>query len=220
MLVVVLCGNKKLRIMSNDKTQPGVRINSTVWKQFRQDVQDRKGGINGYLGQEVENALTEYMNASHGGDTHDRLTEIEKELRDMRALLESGEQKQKDSGVSSTTENRLREIRNRIDEETNGSPKVHNEVVELAIRQIAGSSKPTIKRYKELLQDDNELFPHPANESMYFRDASNFTQAVNALRRGGKIRQSEYDSLVEQYGMEWWKSQLPSENDIAERGVE
>jgi len=206
--------------MGDNKTQPGTRINETVWKQFRQDVRERKGAINGYLGQELERALKEYMNASEGGDTHDRLTEIEQLVRENNALLEQETQTKKDSGVSSTTENRLRQIRERIDDETNGSPKVHNEVIELAIREVAGGSKPTIKRYKELLQEDRELFPHPANNSMYFRDATNFTQAVNALTKGGKIKQSEYNELVADYGEEWWLDQLPEEDDTSERGIQ
>lgn len=205
--------------MSNDKTQPGTRISSNVWKQFRQDVQERKGAVNGYLGQELENALLEYMNASDGGDTHDRLTEIEKEVRDIRTLLEQETETKTNSGVSSTTENRLREIQDRIDEETGSSPKVHDEVVTLAIRQVAGSSKPTINRYKELLKEDRELFPHPANDSMYFRDATDFTQAVNALRRGGQVKKSTYSEIVNEYGEQWWRSQLPNE-DNAEPGFQ
>lgn len=198
--------------MSDGLTQPGVRVDADLWEAFRNFVQEQNGAVNGYLANEFENALRAYMDTSHGGDTHDRLVEIEQELRELRTLVENEEQEKKDSDVSTTTERRLEDIRDTIDDETDGSPKVHEQVVELAIRKHAGGSDPTIRRYKELLLDDRELFQHPDNESLFFRDATDFVTATNALRKGGRITQETYDEVTEAYSEDWWLAQLP-END-------
>jgi len=198
--------------MSDDSTQPGVRIDASVWNQFRQDVRDRHGTVRGHLGSEVERALKAYLDASTGGDTNDRLTNIEQELKEVRTLLESEQEKKKDSDISSTTEQRLDAIRDTIEKESDDSPKVHEQVVELAIRENAGGSDPTIRRYKQLLQNDRDLFPHAGNDSLYFRDATDFVTATNAMRKGGKIDADEYGKMLNEYSEDWWRDKLPDEN--------
>lgn len=208
--------------MSDNKTQPGVRVNESIWSEFRQDVRERKGAVKGYLGQELENAIQEYIDASHGGDTHDRLTQIEQDIAEIRATLSEREEKNKDSGLGSVTEQRLANIKDTIADEVSGDVKVHESVVELAIRQHAGGSSPTLERYKELLMEDRELFPHPANKSLFFRSASDFVLATNQLRKGGKITQDEYDELTQAYGEDWWRDRVERATDGGhdERGIQ
>lgn len=206
--------------MTNETVQPGTRIDKSVWEEFRQDVIERRGSVRGHLASEVENALQEYINASEGGDTHDRLTTIEQELRDVRTLLEEQDENKKRSSLSQTTESRLASIRDTIHDETDGSPKVHEKVVEFAIREHAGGSEPTIRRYKELLQNDNELFPHPSEDRRFFLDATDFVKATNALAKGSKISQQQYDEILADYGEDWWRSQLEAKDEQTEPGFE
>lgn len=69
--------------MGNETVQPGTEIDAQLWKQFRNDVQDRRGRVNGVLASELENAIREYVEASHGGDTIDRLERIESRLDEL-----------------------------------------------------------------------------------------------------------------------------------------
>jgi hypothetical protein len=197
--------------MADNTTQPGVRLNESVWQQFRDDVRERKGVVQGHLKHELEQALKEYINASHGGDTHDRLTEIEAQLQELTDAISEQPEKKKDSGISSVTEERLSDVRDEIDEKRSGQPKVHEDVVEMAIRNNAGSSTPTIRRYKRLLKQDRVLYPHPTEGSLYFCEAEDFTRAVNSMVKGGKIKQKTYDELVDHYGSTWWEEQLSEE---------
>jgi len=206
--------------MTNTEKQIGVKVNAELWSQFRADVEDRHGAIRGHLKHEVENALREYMDASHGGDVNDRLTRIESQLDDLTdAVSESGETK-KDSDVSATVENRLNKIRETIEREADGQPKVHEKVVELAIKEHAGKSAPTLRQYKQLLQEERDLFDHPAKDSIYFRDATEYVLAMNAMRKGGKLDGETYHDAVNEYGKEWWLAQQPEDTTDDTKGFQ
>lgn len=206
--------------MTDQQTQPGVRVSESLWTEFRQDVLDRKGTVRGHLKSELETALREYINASDGGDTHDRLRRMENKLEDIDARLSEQREKKKDSGVSSRVENKLRDVRDQIERETDGSPKVHDEVVELAIRENAGSSDPTLRKYKNLLKQDRELFEHPVNDSMWFTAPEDYVLAVNSMRKGGRIQKDTYNDILNRYGEGWWLSQQEEEPDVADRGFQ
>jgi len=199
--------------MNDGLTQIGVRFDEQLWKEFRSDVKARKGGVDGHLRTELEAALRQYLDGSDGGDLHDKVDRLDEKVETIAQAIADEEKKKKDESLSSRTENRLREIRNQIIDETDGSPKVHKEVVELAIRDNAGGSEPTIRRYKKLLQQDRELFPHPDNDRMYFTEGEDFVKATNAMRKGNRIKPDRYDELLETYGEEWWRSQLDEDED-------
>lgn len=193
--------------MSDETTQTGVQFDADLWQRFRENVRARKGGIDGHLRNELEQALRNYLDASDDGDIDDQLTRIEDRLDRLADAVSSEGKKKKDESLSSRTENRLDDIRDQIQDETDDSPKVHEEIVEMAIRENAGGSDPTIRRYKELLQQDRDLFPHPNRDRMYYRDPVEFVQATNAMRKGGKLKGDEYNELVDTYGEEWWLQQ-------------
>lgn len=207
--------------MANNEKQIGVRVNAELWRSFRQDVQDRHGGIRGHLKHEVESALREYMDASHGGDVNDRLTRIESELQTIRGTLVEDEEKKERTDVSATVENRLDKIRETIEREADGSPKVHEQVVELAIKQHAGKSDPTLRQYKRLLTEEEDLFEHPKKDNLYYRDPTEFVLATNAMRKGNKISQSTYNDILDEHGEGWWIEQLPANDaDDSQRGFQ
>jgi len=201
--------------MSEDgEKQIGVKVDNALWRRFREDVKARNGGIRGHLKHEVENALREYINASEGGDTHDRLTRIESELESIRGAVEDIDQTKKRSGLSKTVENRLESITETIEDEAGDAPRVHEQVIEMAIKNHAGQSKPTLRQYKQLLQDEGEAFEDPrSNQSYFFRDAPRFCSAVNAMYEDGEISKSVYGNLVDnEYGRDWWGEQVDKFN--------
>lgn len=210
---------------SSNKVQPGVRINSSVWKEFRQDIQGRKGSVRGHLKSELENALEAYIDGSHGGDTNDRLRRLESQLEDVHEEVCGDEhecrKKKKDSDVGTKTERRLDEIQNVIQRETGNSVKVHEAVVRQAIEEVAGHSEPTIRRYKQMLVDREMLFPTPRSESKsFFRDATEFAKVVNQFAENSVISQEKYNDILNDYGPDWWQEQLPSDSDDKERGFQ
>ena len=197
--------------MSGGSTQRPPPVDKALLERFKADVKQRHGRLRGNYSSELENAIEAYLDASNGGDTNDRLARIESELETIRgAVVESDDKKKKDSR-GSVTNRRLNKIRETINEETAGSPKAHEEVVEMAIREHAGSSAPTLRQYKRMLQQENALFPHPTKDSLYFRDPTDYVKAVNAMAKGGKVSQDTYDEILERYGEEWWLKQQEDE---------
>jgi len=63
-----------------ETTKVGVEISEKVWKQFREDVKNRRGRVRGVLGNEVEKALQKQMMATEGGDAIDHMKRIEDKL--------------------------------------------------------------------------------------------------------------------------------------------
>jgi len=207
--------------MGENEKQIGVKVDESLWQEFREDVQHRRGGVKGHLQTELQNALREYINAAQGGDTHDRLVQIESRLNDIEgAVAEIGETK-KDSGVSKTVENRLESIRETIQGEAGDAPRIHEQVVEMAIKQHAGQSRPTLRQYKDLLKENRELFQDPRPEqSYYYRDAPRYCSAVNQMYEDSEISRSDYLHVVENvYERDWWGAQVDKyENEVEPDG--
>lgn len=194
----------------NQPKQIGVEVDATLWKQFREDVRRRKGGVRGQLKPELEAALREYLDAADGGDTNDRLTRIEDKVDDLGARLDQIDETKKQSDLSKTVENRLQSIKETIADEADGAPRVHEQVVEMAIKKHAGHSRPTLNQYKDLLQDDHAVYEDPRDDSSYyFRSAPRFCVAVNQMIEDHDIGQDTYTDLVDdEYGREWWGKQV------------
>lgn len=209
--------------MTENDTQRPPPIDKGLLERFKEDVRERRGKLRGNYGTELERAIEAYLDRSNGGDTDYRLECIEGELEDIKGMLsENDGKRKKESGVTnggSTTDKRIRQINTTITEENGNQPKVHEQVVEMAIREHAGSSDPTIRRYKELLKQDQELFDHPVKDSLYFRSSEDYTKAVNALAKGGQLTGNEYESIVSEFGEDWWSEQLADESHD-ERGIQ
>lgn len=196
--------------MVTEGKQIGVRVDEQLWQQFREDVKERNGRVNGHLASEVETALREYMDASHGGDMNDRLARLEHQIENIAAAVENGEAKKQDSGVGKRVEDRLDGIVETVESEADGAPRVHDSVIEMAIEKHAGMSDPTIRQYKELLRDRKAALPDPRSESnYYYLDAPLYCNAVNEMVQDGDITKSDYEAVVdEHHGRDWWRKQL------------
>jgi len=200
-------------------TQRPPPVRKELLERFKDDVRERYGKVRGHYGTELERAIESYLEASKGGDVTHRLEQIENDLADIKgALSEQPTEKEKRSGSKTVTEKRLEEIKETIREESGDQPKVNEMIVNKAIREIAGSSDQTVEKYHRLLREDNELFDHPTNSKLYFRDAGDFVKATNALAKGGKIDSHEYQSLLDEYGEEWWVNQLEDETQTQDNG--
>jgi hypothetical protein len=201
--------------------QPGVRVSESLWNEFRQDVADRRGGTRGHMRTELENAIASYIEASKGGDVTDRLRRIENQLEDidegMGDLLDGeGRKKNKDSAVSSTVQNRLEKIREQIKRESGDAEKVHESVVNKAIEDNAGSSRPTLERYREMLQQRHIVHEWPTETSKtWWLDTEKFATVLQS-----NLPNVAYD-FKQEYGEEWFEKQLEnSDLEFSERGIQ
>lgn len=196
--------------MANNEKQIGVRVDESLWQEFRDDVEQRHGRVNGHLASEVETALREYLDASHGGDINDRLARLESQIDTLSdEIVESG-QKKEDSGVGSRVEDRLDDIIETVENEADGAPRVHDSVIEMAIKSHAGMSDPTIRQYKQLLHERKEAFEDPRSGSSYhYLDAPLYCNAVNEMLQDKDIDKDTYLSVVEgTYDRDWWGNQI------------
>lgn len=188
----------------SDETARLPPVSKSLRDQFKADVEERHGTVRGHYRSEVEKALREYLNASQGGDTHDRLRRLEDQVDAIASEVgvhpdaESGKKK-KDSGVSATTLNRLDAIEAQIQREADGASKVHESVINAAIEDHAGTSEPTLRRYKQMLKQRQRAFENPHEKSdTWFVDEDDFVTVVenNFPHRN--------DEIASQYGGEWY----------------
>ena len=208
--------------MSNGEKQIGVKVNEELWQQFRQDVSDRKGRVHGHLKTEVETALREYIHASSGGDTHDRLRRLEGQMDRVVGLLENNETKKENSDVGSRVEGKLEDIIQTVEREADGAPRVHDSVIEMAIEEHAGFSDPTIRQYKELLQKRKVAFADPRTGNNYhYLDAPTYCTAVNQSLQDGEIERETYVEIVEDtFSRDWWGQQVQRFEDRRNRNAD
>lgn len=198
----------------DNEIQPGVRINESLWNEFRDDIQQRRGGVRGHLRTELENAIRSYLEASKGGDINDRLRRIENRMEEMgegvdTLVDDSQRKKNKDSGVSSTVKNRLEKIESQIDREAADSPYVHESAINAAIEDHAGSSRPTLDRYKEMLQDRHIAHKWPKEDSRrWFVDVEQWAQMVDNTFGYDVVEEIEHE-----FGRDWFDAQVETEED-------
>lgn len=64
----------------SDRSKVGVRVDSALWERFRENVKERKGQTRGVLGDELENAIREYL--------RDDSTPTEKRMEKRLARIE------------------------------------------------------------------------------------------------------------------------------------
>lgn len=178
---------------------------------FRQDVRERCGGVKGHYRHEVEQALRAYLRADEGGDVHDRLRRIENRLDDLagegegdaEGASEGKTKKDRDVSPGPKTKRRLDDIEAQIQRDAGDSAKVHESIVNQAIEDNAGSSGPTLRRYKEMLKQRRIAFEHPSEASpTWFVDAETFVHVVR-----GNFRQRDHE-IVEEYGVEWYDAMV------------
>ena len=189
-----------------DLTQPGTNISRKVWERFRQDVKERRGGVRGHLRSELENAINAYIQASEGGDVNDRLRRLESQMEEVHSCVTDERKKNKDSDVSQTVKNRLQSIESQIQREIGDADKAHVSVVNKAIEDNAGSSRPTLERYKEMLEQRHIAHEWPSEDSdTWWFDNEKFVKVVD--------NQFDYHMLADRYGMDWYDEMLDTVHD-------
>jgi len=63
-----------------DREKIGPRIDADLWERFRQDVKERKGTVRGSVGDELENAIRQYLSQNNELGIDERYQRIEDKL--------------------------------------------------------------------------------------------------------------------------------------------
>jgi hypothetical protein len=198
-------------LMAKDGLVRLPRIDESLRDEFKQDVKERFNGTKGHYRTEVERALRAYLEGSKGGDIEDRLRRLENTVEDIHdhtaPASDGGDPKtKKDSNVSEVGPRRRKKldaIESQIDREAGDATKVHESVVNKAIEDNAGSSGPTLRRYKQMLKQRRIAFANPSEHaSTWFVDEDVFVQVVesNFSHRN--------DDIAKEYGEAWYQSKV------------
>ena len=198
------------------------RIDESLRDEFKQDVRERRNGIKGHFRHEVENALRAYLEGAKGGDIEDRLRRLENRVEDIHENTApvcdgEGAKTKKDRNVSEVGPRRRKKldaIESQIEREAGDATKVHESVVNKAIEDNAGSSGPTLRRYKQMLKQRRIAFSNPSEESStWFVDEDVFVKVVesNFPHRN--------DDIAKEYGESWYESKVEEVFDTDEDGT-
>jgi hypothetical protein len=167
-----------------EKKQPGVEIDADVWRRFRQEVSDRRGGVRGHLRTEVENALLDYI---HGGDTTPN--EINARLQRIEAAVGAAEADggtdtsdgdshthtptdripEEKPAANAATEKKLRYLAASLRERTTGDRdgdliSATKSDIRDVVKDEYGFRSDTAQRYVTQLRDHLGFVEHPKND--------------------------------------------------------
>lgn len=167
-----------------DRTQIGPAVDAALWQRFRDDVKARKGQVRGVLGDELENAVREYLD--------DSPTAAEQEIIDRLARLERAAGISETDGGSYTsgaephthapsrldspdkpsanaaTDKKVAYLANLITEEKSvvaGEPgMITREAITNIVKEEYGFRSDTAKRYVDRLVEHFGLKEHPDDD--------------------------------------------------------
>jgi hypothetical protein len=194
------------------------KVSESVRDEFKEFVKENEGKLRNEFGKSVEAAMIQYME-------NDRLARVERKLD---ALLQEDDEEREtpklDSSTSANTpagrvQNRVEKIKSDLSKEGGATSR---ETVERCIREHAGHSDTTIKKYVQRLQDEKALFPNPTNADRYFLDAHDFVLFVEKHTYGdgeANVTEDEYKRLKNQFGKDWWDARVEKLPDKVKREI-
>ena len=155
------------------KKQVGLRVDENLYRQFKQDVKDRRGRWNGVAGEELEKAMREYLTGPYGeggNDIHDRLARIEEAVgieaadggTDTVAPPEHTHTPTERPDPQTATEKKVAWLAKCLEDQTTDN---FEEVPRWKIKDVVvdeyGFRADTAKRYVEELIEHFDLVDHP-----------------------------------------------------------
>lgn len=161
----------------DNKVKIGVRIDESVWQDFREYVRENRHRTRGVLGEEVEIALRERMNAEHGNDALQRIEEDVSTLKAMLAESDGGVPPSSSDSVcthargngSKPKPNQPRETKVEwlIEEHYKRSGgEATEQMVTETVQEVFGFGERTAREYVELFADQIDAKRHPNNSQI------------------------------------------------------
>jgi len=172
----------------SERVQVGARVDAQLWERFREDVQERKGQTRGVVGDELENAIREYL--------RDESRPVDRRVEKRLARIEEAVgAAPTDGGVDTFDADEHTHAPSRLDvtEKPPANDATDKKVAYLAecVRERTGSDDPkelprsllvetvkdeygfrsdTAKRYVEHLSDQFDLRDHPTADPLLVTD--------------------------------------------------
>ena len=167
----------------SDREKIGPRIDTQLWQEFRNDVQERKGQTRGVLGDELENAIREYLRDEDrpiDRRIENRLSRIEQALgvgptdggtdtlgasehTHAPSRLDVAEKPAANAATDKKVAYLAKTIRDEHAGEFNEIPRT---VLVETVKDEYGFRSDTAKRYVEQLVDHFDLFDHPVADGV------------------------------------------------------
>lgn len=167
----------------SDRTQIGPTVDAALWREFRENVKDRKGHTRGALGDELENAIREYIrDESRPIDrrVEKRLARIEEAVG--AAPTDGGTEIFETKGHTHTpsrldvtekpsanaaTDKKVAYLADCIKETATDDPQeLPRKVIVETVKDEYGFRSDTAKRYVEHLIEEFGLVAHPEIDGM------------------------------------------------------
>jgi hypothetical protein len=167
----------------SDRTQIGPTVDAALWREFRENVKDRKGHTRGALGDELENAIREYI--------RDGSTPTERRIEKRIARIEQAVgAAPTDGGVdafdseehthapsrldvtekpsaNAATDKKVAYLTECVEEKATEDPdELPRKLLVETVKEEYGFRSDTAKRYVEHLVEEFGLVAHPEIDGM------------------------------------------------------
>ena len=173
--------------MSN-REKIGPRVDAQLWQQFREDVQERKGQTRGVIGDELENAIREYLRDDDrpvDRRIEKRIARIEEAVgaaptdggvdtfdRDEHTHAPSRLNVTEKPSANAATDKKVAYLAKTIRDEHSGEFKeIPRRVLVETVKDEYAFRSDTAKRYVERLVDHFDLYDHPKVDGILVTDA-------------------------------------------------
>lgn len=200
--------------MVDENTVQPAPIAESLRDEFREAVKEYHGGIRNYYRTEMENALEERIKVLRGEEssTSDVSNkELLTRLDEMGGTLSQIAAERAQPNSKSDVQRKVEAVSTatRAEARQRGNPFVDVEVVNREIRDIAGTSPKTIKKYRTLLREQRELYPHPAKQrSAWYVEPEALIVSVERELSAGRVYQI-LDGSYYPYDEDWWETHAP-----------
>jgi len=180
----------------SDRVQVGPKVDAELWAEFRESVQDRKGQVRGVLGDELENAIRNYINFGPDKSTGAQLAEFNARLQRIEGAVGTAESDGGDTlsddshthapsrvraaedskpGANAATEKKVaylsRELLRAENCDTTADLRsIPVERVRDVVKDEYGFRSDTAKRYVNALVDELDLHKHPSADNIYLTE--------------------------------------------------
>lgn len=167
----------------SENVQPGVKIDPSIWEEFREKVKERKGGVRGHLRSEVETALRLYVSDEtevSAVQVNQRLSRIESEMgiagtdggTDTVEAVEHTHARGEPTvdekpSANAPTDKKVAYLADCIKETATDDPQeLPRKVIVETVKDEYGFRSDTAKRYVEHLVEEFGLVAHPEIDGM------------------------------------------------------
>lgn len=192
-----------------DRVQIGPKVDANLWKQLREDVKERKGTVRGNLGDELDNAIREYLRGEErpvDQRIEKRLSRIEQAVgaaptdggRDTfdgrehtHARTETTTATPTERPAANTSTDKKVAWLAKCVRENHGDDfaEVTRDDLREVVKDEYGFRRDTAKRYVENLIDHFELMTHPATDKVLVTEDRH--ERIIENRREGLHKEAE-----------------------------